>query len=160
MKKWMMLTCILGVAVAANAADPTGFAIWTGSAVAAAGKGLASKVDAEGFAWYSLADYDNHLLGISHREKDGMAELHETQTDILIVQEGNAKLIVGGTVVNPKQVKPHEIRGTSIQGGETKEIGPGDIIHIPAKVPHQLKIANGTKFTYLVIKVDTLGASR
>jgi len=31
----------------------------------------------------------------------------------------------------------------------------GDIVHIPANVPHQLKIAAGTKLTYLVIKVDT-----
>jgi quercetin dioxygenase-like cupin family protein len=57
-------------------------------------------------------------------------------------------------MVAPKTVKPHEVRGTSIDGGETKQIVPGDIIHIPARVPHQLKIAAGTKLTYLVIKVD------
>jgi quercetin dioxygenase-like cupin family protein len=46
------------------------------------------------------------------------------------------------------------VRGTSIEGGETKELTVGDIVHIPAKVPHQLKIASGKPFTYLVIKVD------
>ena len=55
----------------------------------------------------------------------------------------------------PKTIKPHEVRGTSIEGGETKQLVPGDVVHIPAKVPHQLKIANGKTFTYLVIKVDS-----
>jgi hypothetical protein len=27
-------------------------------------------------------------------------------------------------------------------------------VHIPANVPHQLKIAAGKKFTYTVVKVD------
>jgi mannose-6-phosphate isomerase-like protein (cupin superfamily) len=94
-------------------------------------------------------------IGISHREGDGSAELHETQTDILIVDTGTATLIVGGTMVSPKTVKPHEVRGPSIDGGVTKEIGPGDIIHIPANMPHQMKIKSGTKFTYTVIKVDS-----
>jgi quercetin dioxygenase-like cupin family protein len=62
---------------------------------------------------------------------------------------------VGGTMVAPKTVKPHEVRGSSIEGGETKQLGPGDIVHIPAKIPHQLKIKSGTKFTYTVIKVDS-----
>jgi uncharacterized RmlC-like cupin family protein len=54
-----------------------------------------------------------------------------------------------------KRSSPHEVRGSSIEGGETKQLGPGDIVHIPAKVPYQLKIAAGTAFTYLVIKVDS-----
>jgi len=75
--------------------------------------------------------------------------------DVWIVQAGEATLIVGGTMIQPKTVKPHEIRGTSIEGGETKHLKPGDIVHIPVKVPHQLKIATGKTFTYLVIKVDS-----
>src|SRR5262249_30218736 len=102
-----------------------------------------------------LGTYDNHMIGLSHREGDGMAEMHETQVDVLIVDSGAATLIVGGKMVAPKTVKPHEGRGTSIEGGSTSQLGAGDIVHIPAKVPHQLKIAAGTKFTYTVIKVDS-----
>ncbi|MGA8154572.1 MAG: hypothetical protein WB952_26745 [Terriglobales bacterium] len=137
-----------------HAADPEGFGLWKGPAVKNSGKELAGKIDDQKFAWQSLATYDNHLMGISHREGDGSAELHETQADIMIVQSGEATLVVGGTMVAPKTVKPHEVRGSSIEGGEIKQLGPGDVIHIPAKVPHQLKIATGTEFTYLVIKVD------
>jgi mannose-6-phosphate isomerase-like protein (cupin superfamily) len=137
------------------AADPEGFGLWKGSVVMKSGNELAGKIDDQKFAWQSLGTYGNHLIGISHREGDGSAELHETQADIMVVDEGEATLIVGGTMVNPKTVKPHEVRGSSIEGGETKQLGPGDIVHIPAKVPHQLKIKSGTKFTYTVVKVDT-----
>ena len=99
--------------------------------------------------------YQNHLLGVSHREGDGSAELHETQVDIWIVESGEATLVLGGTIVEPKTVKPHEVRGSSIEGGATKQLTPGDIVHIPANVPHQLKIAAGKTFTYTVIKVDS-----
>ena len=139
----------------ASAADPVGFALWKGADLKQSGQELAGKIDDQKFAWLSLATYDNHLLGISHREGDGAAELHETQVDVLIVQAGEATLIVGGTMVAPKTVKPHEVRGTSIEGGVTRHLTAGDILHIPANMAHQLKIPAGKKFTYLVIKVDS-----
>lgn len=154
MKIRALMIVLLVSAVSLRAADPNGFGLWKGSMVKKSGEDLSHQIDAGKFAWQGLGTYDNHLIGISHREGDGLAELHETQTDIMIVDEGNATLIVGGTMVAPKTVKPHEVRGTSIEGGESKEIGPGDIIHIPSNIPHQLKIASGTKFTYLVVKVD------
>lgn len=138
-----------------HAADPEGFAIWKGDAAKNAGKELSSKIDDQKFAFRPLGTYDNHLVGIAYREANGTAELHETQNDILVVESGEATLTVGGTMVEPKTVKPNEVRGTAIEGGSTTKVTAGDIMHIPAKVPHQLKIAAGQNFTYLVIKVDT-----
>lgn len=154
MKIRVWLVVVLVSAVSVRAADPSGFGLWKASMVKQSSEELSHKIDDQKFAWQGLGTYDNHLIGISHREGDGSAEVHETQTDIMIVDEWKAMLVVGGTMVAPKTIKPHEVRGTSIEGGETKEIGPGDIIHIPANIPHQLKIATGSKFTYLVIKVD------
>jgi mannose-6-phosphate isomerase-like protein (cupin superfamily) len=155
MKTLSLFVVLLTSATSLHAADPEGFALWKGAAVKNSGEQLAGKIDDQKFAWKELATYENHLIGISHRAGDGSAELHETQVDILIVESGEATLVVGGTMVKPKTVKPHEVRGSSIQGGETKQLGPGDIIHIPAKMPHQLKIDTGKTFTYLVIKVDS-----
>ena len=61
---------------------------------------------------------------------------------------------VGGTVVGGHTSAPDEIRGTSITGGEKKILGAGDAVHIPAKVPHQMLVANGKKVTYFVVKVE------
>ena len=138
-----------------HAADPDGFGLWKGTAIKNSAKELAPKIDDQKFAWLSLGTYDNHLMGVSHREGDGSAELHETQTDIWIVEDGEATLILGGTIVTPKTVKPHEIRGAAIEGGTTKQLTSGDIVHIPFNIPHQLKIGAGKTFTYLVIKVDS-----
>ncbi len=155
MKMLSVVVLLLASATWLRAADPDGFGLWKGDAVKNSGKELASKIDDQKFAWQPLGTYQNHLMGISHREGDGSAELHETQVDILIVESGEATLVVGGTMVEPKTVKPHEVRGKSIEGGEIKQLTPGDVVHIPAKVPHQLKIASGKTFTYLVVKVDS-----
>jgi mannose-6-phosphate isomerase-like protein (cupin superfamily) len=154
LKKYLALCALLTSAAWLHAADPEGFALWKGSMVRNSGKDLAGKVDDQKFAWQGLGTYANHLTGISFRAADGGAELHETQTDILIVEAGEATLIVGGKMVAAKTVKPHEVRGTSIDGGETKHLEPGDIMHIPANVPHQLKVPAGKSLTYFVIKVD------
>ena len=155
MKMLSLVVVLLASASWLRAADPEGFGLWKGAAVRNSGKELASKIDDQKFAWQPLGTYGNHLMGISHREGDGSAEVHETQSDILIVESGEATLLVGGTMIGSKTVKPHEVRGSSIEGGETKQLVVGDVVHIPAKVPHQLKIAAGKTFTYLVVKVDT-----
>jgi mannose-6-phosphate isomerase-like protein (cupin superfamily) len=155
MKTLWVFVVLLASTTWLRAADPEGFGLWKGAEVRNSGKDLANKMDEQKSAWLPMATYSNHLIGLSHREGDGSAELHETQADILIVETGEATLVVGGKMVGPKTLKPHEVRGSSIEGGEIKHLAVGDVIHIPAKVPHQLKITAGTKFTYLVIKVDS-----
>lgn len=155
-----MKTVLIGLALLAavpmlRAAEPEGFALWKRDAIQKTGKDLAAKIDAQKFAFKEFGNYGNHMIGLSHREADGGAEVHETQVDIFIVESGKATLIVGGTLLEPKTVKPNEIRGTGLEGGTTSVLTAGDIVHIPAKVPHQLKIAAGTAFNYTVIKVDT-----
>jgi mannose-6-phosphate isomerase-like protein (cupin superfamily) len=153
MKIIPMMVVVFAASTWLHAAEPEGFALWKGSVLSHYAGQLAGKVDDQKFAWQPLGTYDNHSLGIAHREGDGTAELHETQVDIWIVESGEATLVLGGTIVDPKTVKPHEVRGPAIKGGATMQLSPGDIVHIPANVPHQLKIAK--TFTYRVIKVDT-----
>jgi mannose-6-phosphate isomerase-like protein (cupin superfamily) len=137
------------------AADPAGYGQWKGAELKEASKKLAPKVDAHKIAAQPLANYGNHTLSVIHREGSGEAELHETQADVFIVQSGEATLVVGGTVVDPKTTTPHEIRGPSIKDGVTKQLGPGDVVHIAAKTPHQLMIPAGKQITYAIVKVDT-----
>jgi mannose-6-phosphate isomerase-like protein (cupin superfamily) len=99
------------------------------------------------------ADFGNHLLEISHREVNGKAELHKVKADVMVIQTGTATLVTGGEVIDPKDTGPNEVQGSGIKGGVKHEIGPGDVIHIPAGVPHQFLLAPGTQITYLVVKV-------
>lgn len=155
MKTVLIVAMLLGGVTMSGAADPEGFELWKAEVIQKSGVHLAGKIDEQKFAFQQLGTYDNHMIGIAHREGNGSAEMHETQVDILIVQSGEATMVLGGKIVDPKTVKPHEIRGTSIDGGTTSELAAGDIVHIPVKVPHQLKIAAGKTFTYTVIKVDS-----
>lgn len=155
MKALFACVLLLACSAASNAADPEGFGLWKGSVVANASTELAPKIDDHKFAWLPLGTYPNHYLGVSHREGNGGAELHQTQVDIWIVEDGEATLVLGGTIVAPQTVKPHEIRGKSIDGGEMFQLSKGDVVHIPANVPHELRIPSGRTFTYMVIKVES-----
>jgi mannose-6-phosphate isomerase-like protein (cupin superfamily) len=99
------------------------------------------------------ADFGDHLLEISHRDADGRAELHKVKADVMVIQTGTATLVTGGEVIDPMVTGPNEIQGAGIKGGVKREVGPGDVIEIPAGVPHQFFLAPGTQITYLVVKV-------
>lgn len=137
------------------AADPPGYARWPAAELKGFGQKLSPKINAQKFASAQLGRFGNHSFTVAHREGDGEAELHETQTDIYIVQSGEASLVAGGQVVGGKTTAPGEIRGPSIQSGQKTKLGPGDIVHIPAKTPHQVLVEPGKQFTYVIVKVDT-----
>lgn len=143
---------ILGGALALAA--PAGFDLWKASQLQATEKRLAGKVKPQQPATEQMANWGNHSMMMAQRVANGEAELHETQNDIFIVEQGTATLVLGGTVVNGKTTAPNEIRGTSIKGGERRVIGPGDVVHINARVPHQLLVESGKPFTYLIVKVN------
>lgn len=154
MKKLLPLLILLPLVSQVFAADPPGFTIWKASDLKAKDKELAGKMSDKKIASETLASYGNHLTMLAHREGDGEVEVHDKMADVFVVISGEASLIVGGTVVGGHTSAPGEIRGTSITGGEKKALGAGDAVHIPAKVPHQMLVANGKKVEYFVVKVE------
>ncbi len=107
-----------------------------------------------GLATKNLEKYPDHYTMLAFREKDGQAELHKTTADVMFVLEGNATLVTGGSIVNPKDTAPGEVRGDSVQGGTSVKLSKGGVAHVPADVPHQLLIPAGKTFTYFIVKVD------
>ena len=150
--KYMVWLTALTLPLAA--ADPPGFALWSGKQLKSYEKSLAPKMNPIKYAGEQLAQYGNHLLMVSHREGTGQSEIHETQADIFVVQSGEATLVVGGTLVDGKTTAPHEIRGASIKNGEKKKLAAGDVVHIPARTPHWLMLEPGKQFTYMIVKID------
>ncbi|MFN7929376.1 MAG: hypothetical protein U0Y68_15810 [Blastocatellia bacterium] len=137
------------------AADLPGFAHWTAKELQGYEPRLRKEVAGPNkTSSVKLADYGSSNVALSHREANGIPEVHDHMDDYFVVESGEATLIIGGEVVNPKkQDDPRETRGDSIKGGEKKKLLPGDVIHIPHRLPHQLMVENGKKFTYFVIKV-------
>ncbi len=152
MKKLVAIPVTLAAGIAL-AADPSGVDLWKAADLKAAASELAAQLGSNKSAGKSLAAYSNHAVLLTHREANGEAEIHDTKVDVFFVVAGTATLEVGGEVVNAKKKGP-ETLGASIRGGVKKSLAPGDIVHIPAKTPHQLLIKPGGKFTYVILKVD------
>ncbi len=98
-----------------------------------------------------LLEVDGYKIHASRREGPGLAEVHDAETDVMYVLSGTATLVTGGTVVEPKVTEPGQVRGSSIRGGETHRLVPGDVLVIPAGLPHWFKEVPGP-FTYFVVK--------
>jgi len=70
------------------------------------------------------------------RKKSGGAEIHPKFADIFVVIHGQATLMTGSMVVNPKLASPGETQGTSVQGGSPTQLHQGDVVHrqVPSSV--------------------------
>src|SRR5205823_13981097 len=101
----------------------------------------------------SLVATKDFTVAGSHRNEPGQVEVHARETDIFYVTDGEATLIVGGTVVGGKTTGPGQIRGTGIQGGQTQRLKKGDVVTIPAGTPHLFKEVATPSISHLTIKV-------
>ena len=133
---------------------PAGFELWKSGELQAFEQKLSPKMNAQKVATQPLASYGDESFLMAHREGSGEAELHETKNDVMVIESGEATLVVGGTMVDPRTTAPHEIRGPSIKGGEKKLLAAGDVVRIPVKVPHQMLVESGKQVTYFVVKIE------
>jgi glc operon protein GlcG len=107
-----------------------------------------------------LLEVEGYKIHASRREGPGLAEVHDWETDVVYVLEGSATVVTGGSVVDGKTTEPGQVRGAMIQGGEARRIARGDVVVIPAGVPHWFKEISGP-LTYFVVKpISASGAAR
>jgi mannose-6-phosphate isomerase-like protein (cupin superfamily) len=107
----------------------------------------------------------NVAVGVIHRPQTppGVVAVHFKVTEIYHVMDGAATLVTGGTMLNGKTRPADSIAvrledgpgasGTAIQGGVTRRIKAGDVVVIPAGVPHWFSAIEGS-ITYVVMRVD------
>jgi mannose-6-phosphate isomerase-like protein (cupin superfamily) len=132
----------LGLAItSAAAAEPPGYVVWP--------KGLPPKGSPQ------KIQFGHHSWSLAHREKSGVVESHGTRTIVMIVQSGEATLVVGTDVVDAQNTSPTEVRGTSIREGIERKVSAGDVINMPAGLPHQFLLEPGKQITYIDVVVST-----
>ena len=88
----------------------------------------------------------------SHRDKAGQVEMHDKETDVIYVVEGEATFVTGGAMIGGKVTKAGQSLGTDIRGGDTHHLAKGDVIVVPAGVPHWFKEVPHS-VSYYVVKV-------
>lgn len=107
-----------------------------------------------------LLEVEGYKVHASRRDGPGVAEVHTWETDVVYVLDGSATLVTGGTVVDAKTTEPGQIRGPTIQGGESRRIAKGDVVIVPNGVPHWFKEVQGP-FLYFVVKpISPSGAGK
>src|SRR5258706_2704643 len=94
------------------------------------------KVDAALSKGGPLVTAPDLLVSGSHRDKAGQVEVHDKETDVIHVMDGEATFVTGGTMVGGKSTKPGQHLGSDIKGGETHHLTKGDVIVVPAGTPH------------------------
>ncbi|HWF10333.1 MAG TPA: AraC family ligand binding domain-containing protein [Bryobacteraceae bacterium] len=155
MKTGLWIALALGAIAAA--AVPVGYSHWNAAQLDQRARGVSAKMEKAGrvkVATEALGGWGNHSMSLVHREGTGEAELHETQSDIMFIHSGEASIVIGGTIPNPRRTSAHEIRGDRIAGGEKQPLKPGDILHVPPKTPHQMILESGQTLDYYAVKVD------
>ena len=74
-----------------------------------------------------------------HRVVAGTVAVHDKETEVLYFLDGEATLVTGGKIVGGKVSRPGQWVGSDITGGETHHVTKGDVVMVPAGVPHWYK---------------------
>lgn len=108
----------------------------------------------DGSASETLERYPHHYTMLAFRSRSGGGELHQNFADLFYILDGHATVLTGGDVVDAKTTGPGEVRGASVKGGSRQDLKAGDVVHIPAGMPHQMLVAEGETVTYFVVKIQ------
>ena len=142
------------VLLPAFAAGPQGFEHWTPAAIHQREQALSKNVQPDHSSRETLADYGDHRYRLLYRDGDGYPEQHDHIIDIVIVQTGEATLVLGGRMIGQKTGSgAGEWTGAKLEGGATHRLAAGDVVQIPAGVPHSFLVQPGKHITYMLLKI-------
>jgi glc operon protein GlcG len=100
-----------------------------------------------------LLDAAAYKLDAGRRDGPGEVEYHAHTVDVMHVVEGSATVVTGGEMVDVRHVSDGELRAGSVTGGHAHELSVGDVLAVPAGVPHQFTRVSDP-FLYFVVKVE------
>ena len=156
-KLFLMICCLTALVVAANAQGPSTasrpYVVKSKQQVSDITKEIAAKDGNQQFD-VAAASGTQMRVAIFHddlREND-LHEVHDGSDDVYYVLDGEATLMLGGSLVEPNQTAPGEWRAKSATGGTKVAIKKGDLIVVPRGTPHQ-RTVTGKGFSMILIKV-------
>lgn len=82
---------------------------------------------------------DEGLIVIANRAVQRGAEMHAKTNHVFIIVDGEAEFVTGGTLIDPKEISPGQIRAKGIEGGVSHRLVKGVVITIPANTPQWWK---------------------
>jgi len=81
---------------------------------------------------------------------------HGKKSDFMVIQEGEGTFMTGGELVNGKAggEDAGDMRGDSIRNGVSRVLKPGDVMYVPAGVPHGF-VETRDHVTFVMLRFDT-----
>jgi mannose-6-phosphate isomerase-like protein (cupin superfamily) len=98
---------------------------------------------------------DPGLVVLAQRREAGVVEYHDHTNHVFVMVEGEATLVVGGTMVDPKRTAPNQMRAPSLEGGTVYHLSKGDVITIPAKTSHWFKEVPTKTVAYYAVNIES-----
>lgn len=98
----------------------------------------------------SLAPY---RAQIEYRPARAPAALHEKDAELMYVLEGAGNIVMGGELVDGKRTNAANLSGTSIEGGDSHAVKPGDFVFVPQNTPHQVEPTGGAPIVLVTMHV-------
>jgi len=98
---------------------------------------------------------DPGLVVLAQRRESGPVEYHDHTNHVFVIVEGEATLVVGGTMVDSKRTAPDQMRAPSLEGGTTYHLSKGDVITIPAKTPHWFREVPTKTVAYYAVNIES-----
>jgi hypothetical protein len=81
---------------------------------------------------------------------------HGKKSDFMVIQDGEGTFMSGGELVNGKAggEDQGDLRGESIRNGVSKVLKPGDVVFVPAGIPHGF-VETKDHVTFVMVRFDT-----
>ena len=107
--------------------------------------------DARGLTFETSADGRAQFV-LNRRTTPSAPELHAEWDDLFIIQSGYGVLYHGGRLRDAVQRTPKEWAGGTLDSARATAVGPGDVVRIPAGIPHVVQPIGDAPLVYLVVK--------
>ena len=98
----------------------------------------------------SLTPYRAQL---EYRPGTSPAAVHEKDAELMVVLEGTGNIVTGGKLVDEKRNNANILGGSSIAGGSSQAVVKGDMLIVPANVPHQVIPTGGAPIVLMTLHV-------
>jgi mannose-6-phosphate isomerase-like protein (cupin superfamily) len=111
------------------------------------------EMDADDRSTVRLVEGGSYNVNIRRLRGAETALMHPRTTDVYVVRDGSGTLVTGGQIVDATGQPVDGQRGAAIRGGTERVISAGDLVFIPAGVPHGIRDSSG--ITWFNIRFDT-----
>ena len=82
--------------------------------------------------------------------------VHAKKSDFMLIQDGEGTYMSGGELVNgkPGGEDAGDMRGEAIHGGVSRVLKPGDVMYVPAGIPHGF-VETKDHVTFVMLRFDS-----